>query len=400
MTNITLDISALPAQNPAINLPQNWIYTSGSGAGRINDGVGFYPTSGAPSGWSYSGVLVPDGSNEVSFSQVVAGTSLNSYNTGVTLSCSAGIYYLEKQPYSTKIYRISGVSINDTKTQLASVSSSPPEVGKTLLLSYNVVTGQLKGYYEGVLAVSATDALYSGETFRGGFVADGYNNFVGISSATAYNVALTTITSINGSNPITAGQTGIAVIADGFTAKPTAVTATYESGAKSILATIGAGTATNFVINIQDRVDGEDWPLNNSVVTFTFTYGSETASLNKNIVKKAAEVVYTFGGAVTNDPQSIAYHLTQDGFTAEGGEHVYLPYGDLVLTAEGGWTVTNAGTFTSWFRPAAGTGAGNVYEYQWQVTEAGISPISSKAITAKALSCAGLSASGFVCTPM
>jgi len=220
-----------------------------------------------------------------------------------------------------------------------------------------------------------------------------------MSSAVFYEAAQQ-ITSINGSNPITAGQTGIAVIADGFTAKPTGVTATYESGSKSISATIGAGSATNFDINIQDRVDGEDWPLNNSAVTFTFTYGSETASLNKNIVKKDAEVVYTFSGAVTTDPQSIAYHLTEDGFTAEGGEHVYLPYGDLALTAEGGWTVTDAGTFPSWFRPATGTGAGNVYEYQWQVTEAGISPISSKAITAKALTCAGLSASGFVCTPM
>ena len=182
------------------------------------------------------------------------------------------------------------------------------------------------------------------------------------------------ITSINGGSSITVGQTGIAIVASGFTAKPTAVTATYASGAKSITATVDSGgTATNFNISIQDRIEAEDWPLNGDTLTFTFTYLSESASGTQTLVKKADEVVLTVSGGITSDPATWTYWLNDDGFTVEGGEHVYDPYGDLVLTADGGGSATDAGTFTSWFRPATGTGAGNVYAYTWVITEAGIS---------------------------
>ena len=181
------------------------------------------------------------------------------------------------------------------------------------------------------------------------------------------------ITSINGGNPITAGQTAIPIVATGFTAKPTSVTATYASGAKSITATVDSGgSATNFSISIQDRIEAEDWPINGDTLTFTFSYLTESASLTQTLVKKADETVLTVSGGITSDPATLTYWLTQDGFTAEGGEIAYIPYGDLVLTADGGGNATNAGTFTSWFRPATGTGAGNVYYYEWTVTEAGV----------------------------
>jgi len=199
------------------------------------------------------------------------------------------------------------------------------------------------------------------------------------------------ITSINGGNQITAGQTIIPIEASGFTAKPTGVTATYAAGAKSISATIGSGTATSFNISIQDRVEGEDWPLNGDTITFTFTYGSESASGTQTLAKKATETVLTFSGAITSDPATLTYWLTQDGFTVEGGELVYDPYGDLILIADGGGSATDAGTFTSWFRPATGTGVGNVYEYQWIITEDGISPASSN-VFAKKISCRKISA--------
>ena len=203
-----------------------------------------------------------------------------------------------------------------------------------------------------------------------------------------------TITSINGGNPITAGQTAIPIVATGFSAKPTAVTATYESGAKSITATIDSGgSATNFNISIQDRIESEDWPLNGDTLTFTFTYGSESASGTQTLVKKATETVLTFSGAITSDPANLTYWLTQDGFTAEGGELAYIPYGDLALTADGGGSATNAGTFTSWFRPSTGTGAGNVYYYEWTVTEAGITP-SNRGMTSIGLTTVGLTQSG------
>jgi len=206
------------------------------------------------------------------------------------------------------------------------------------------------------------------------------------------------ITSINGGTQITAGQVGIPIVATGFTVKPTAVTATYASGAKSITATVDSGgSATNFNISIQDRIEAEDWPINGDTLTFTFTYGSESASGTQTLVKKATETVLTFSGAITSDPATLTYWLTQDGFTAEGGEIAYIPYGDLVLTADGGGSATDAGTFTSWFRPATGTGAGNVYAYTWVVSDAGIQPASgltSSGLTSSGITRAGLTSVG------
>lgn len=199
-------------------------------------------------------------------------------------------------------------------------------------------------------------------------------------STAVFYEAAQQITSINSGSPITVGQTGIPIAASGFTAKPTAVTATYAAGVKSIGATIDSGgTATNFNISIQDRIEAEDWPISGDTLTFTLTYGSESASGTQTLFKKATETVLIFAGAITSDPATLTYWLTQDGFTVEGGEITYIPYNDLVLTADGGWTVTNTGTFTSWFRPATGTGAGagNVYAYTWNISEAGVTPVAT-----------------------
>jgi len=219
-------------------------------------------------------------------------------------------------------------------------------------------------------------------------------------STAVFYEAAQQITSINGGNPITAGQTGIAIVAAGFPSKPDTLTATYAGGTKSITATIDAGgTANNFTMSVQDRIEAEDWPLNNSDVTYTFSVGAASASLTQALVKKPSETVLTFAGAITSDPATLTYWLTQDGFTVEGGENVYkqppptgtMPSPDLVLTADGGGSVKEASAFTSWFRPASGTGAGNVYEYQWIITEAGISPAISN-VFAKKISCRKISA--------
>lgn len=103
MADVTLNISALPSENPSVTIPAGWVLTTGSGAGRINNGVGFYPTSGSgsPSGWTYSQPLTAV-SNEISFSQVVAGVTFNSYPTGVTLISPTGGYWLQMEPYATK----------------------------------------------------------------------------------------------------------------------------------------------------------------------------------------------------------------------------------------------------------------------------------------------------------
>jgi len=196
------------------------------------------------------------------------------------------------------------------------------------------------------------------------------------------------ITGINGGSPITANQTTVASVSTGFTGLPTSITCDLAGITCSSIG--GTTNAPTFVKS--QRVNGQPWPLNGSTATFTYVNGSESASGQQVIQKEAGEVVYTFAGVITDDPASIGYWLTQDGFTVEGGEHSYTPYGDLVLTPDGGGTVTNAGSFTSWFRPATGTGAGNVYEYEWVISESGISPAGR--LTSVGLTTSGLTTSG------
>jgi len=199
-----------------------------------------------------------------------------------------------------------------------------------------------------------------------------------------------TVTSINGGNPITANQTTVSSVTTGFTGLPTSITCDLAGITCSSIG--GTTNAPTFVKS--QRVNGQPWPLNGATATFTYVNGSESASGTQVIQKEAGDVVYTFSGVINDDPASIGYWLTQDGFTVEGGEHSYTPYGDLVLTADGGGTVTDAGTFTSWFRPAAGTGAGNVYYYEFTINDGGITPSSSGGLTSAGLTSSGLTRVG------
>lgn len=176
-----------------------------------------------------------------------------------------------------------------------------------------------------------------------------------------------TIVSINSGNPIIANQTTVASVTTGFTGLPTSITCDLAGITCSSIS--GTTNAPTFVKS--QRVNGQPWPLNGATATFTYVNGLESASGTQVIQKEAGDVVLTVSGGITDDPSTWTYWLTQDGFTVEGGEHSYTPYGDLVLTADGGGTVTDAGTFTSWFRPSTGTGAGNVYYYTWTLTDSG-----------------------------
>jgi len=197
------------------------------------------------------------------------------------------------------------------------------------------------------------------------------------------------VTSINSGNPITANQTTVASVTTGFTGLPTSIICDLAGITCNSIG--GTTNAPTFVKS--QRVNGSPWPLNGATATFTYANGSESASDTQVIQKEAGEVVYTFAGVVTDDPTSIGYWLTQDGFTVEGGELSYIPFGDLVLTPDGGGYVTDAGSFTSWFRPATGTGAGNVYEYEWVISESGISP-TGRGLTSVGLTTSGLTTSG------
>lgn len=397
MTDVVLNSSSMSPANPATP-PAGWQLTAGSVNGiQVGSNQIWFDTDNSYSGWNYTSA--PARTGNIIESKIVLGVSpsgFGDYYQSVTLADSSGAGYMfEIQPYAFKLYRFSAGNLAGTKTQIGTASSGAIPVATDYFnLRINVSTGDITGLKNGVSVVTATDTTYTANSLKSGFAQKGFNARSGISQVTAFDVTVYSVTSINGGNPITAGQTGIAIVASGFTAKPTAVTATYAAGAKSITATIDSGgTATNFNISIQDRIEAEDWPVNGDTITFTLTYLSESATGTQTLVKKASETVLTVSGGITIDPATWTYWLTQDGFTVEGGEHDYIPYGDLVLTADGGGSATNAGTFTSWFRPATGTGAGNVYAYTWVITEAGISPAGS-GLTSSGLTVSGLTSPG------
>ena len=181
-----------------------------------------------------------------------------------------------------------------------------------------------------------------------------------------------TISSINGGSPITAGQTSIPVVAANFTAKPTAVTATYDSGTKSIAATIGAGDEDNFDINIADRADAGFYPASSATVTFTFTYGSESAAKTAPVVKKSSETLVDISSPLFTAKTLAQAILDQTGRTVATGDKFYhTTYGDFVITADTDYTVTNEGTFDLWLWVSSGADAGKMFHYFVTVTENG-----------------------------
>ncbi len=187
-----------------------------------------------------------------------------------------------------------------------------------------------------------------------------------------------TISSINGGSPITAGQTSIPVVAANFSAKPTAVTATYDSGTKSITATIGAGDKDNFVINIADRVDTGFYPVSGATVTFTFTYDAESAAITAPVVKKSSETLVDISSPLFTAKTLAQAILDQTGRTVATGDKFYRThYGNLSVTSDTDWEVTDPGSFDLWLYVAAGGDAGKNYYYAVTITEGGGAVITS-----------------------
>lgn len=387
-----LDFTTQTAADPYLAVPTGWEYSAGSKQGRTQNisamsWAAKSVQSNIISSTPMEGVWIQ--------STVQLSTNQGNGSGACILDKATGNGYMITADTTNghRIFKVLAGQLNGSSLVQVTNATTPVVNLQKHTLRRNTVTNELQILIEGVLAATITDATYA-PLYGGCQSRYGYLRYVETEHTPAQE-----ITSINGGSSITVGQTGIPVVATGFTAKPTAVAATYASGAKSITATVDSGgTATNFNISIQDRIEAEDWPINGDTLTFTFTYLAESASRTAVLVKESSEVVLTLAGVATTDPKKIGYYLVADGFTPEGGEHVYDPYGDLVLTADGGGSATNAGTFTSWFRPATGTGAGNVYAYTWVITEAGISlegsGLTSSGLTSSGLTIAGLTSAG------
>ncbi len=392
-----LDFTTVGAADPFTAVPVGWEYSVGSQQSRTYNisavswtaksiQSNIIDTSPMQGTWIQSTVQLSTSQSNGSGACILDRVTGNGYM--VTADTSNG----------HRLYKTAAGQLNGSSLVQVTQATTPVVSLQKHTLRRNTVTNELQILIEGVLAASVTDATYA-PTYGGGQSRYGYLRYI----ETEYTPDVGII-AFNGGNPVTAGQTGIEVEAYGFTAKPTAVTAEY--GGQSITATIGTGTADNFEIDIQDRVDGQDWPLNGTTLTYTFSNSvPETASVTRTLANKSTETVLTYSGVVTDDASSLAYHLAADGFTPEGGEMVYsqppatgtMPVPDLVLTAEGGWTVSEPCTFESWFRPATGTGAGNVYYFNWIINGGAVvvtGGLTSSGLTSSGLTRVGLTSSG------
>lgn len=180
------------------------------------------------------------------------------------------------------------------------------------------------------------------------------------------------ITSINSGNPVKVGQTGIPIALSNYISTPNNVLCTYQSGTKSLTVSNIQGNNTAITVDLEDRSEGVDYPLIGEPLLFTVTDGVGTDTENSTIALKTGEVKITVNQVGIEYPNTyLSYFWTQAGFTVQGAEFVYLPYGDLVVDADTRISVTNAGVFTGWLRPTTGLGAGNVYYYQFTINEVG-----------------------------
>jgi len=233
---------------------------------------------------------------------------------------------------------------------------------------------------------------------------------IGSNSLTRFNSAAydsdlivpPTISTVNDGNPIEFGQTGVTADMVGYSGTPTSGSIAYSGGTVAISNIVGSSTSITF--DVAGRTDGAAYPLSGTDGTLSLTYTTETAAKSTSLVKPSAETRLTFEFADTTSPNSIAYPLAQAGYTPEGGEICFTPYGDFDLdpeddgTTDGIYTVSTGGTINGWFRPVTGTGAGNVYQYTVTITESGAvvvtGGLTSSGLTSSGLTRVGLTSSG------
>ena len=179
------------------------------------------------------------------------------------------------------------------------------------------------------------------------------------------------ITSINGGNSVKVGQTAIPITLSNFISTPDSVTCTYASATKNLTVSSISGNNTAITVNLEDRSEGVDYPLLGSSLLFTVSDGVGTDTETTAIAVKTGEVAITFVNIIDQYDTFFAYWFKASGFTSEGAEFTYVPYGDFVLNSDTSFSATNGGVVSGWFRPASGTGAGNVYYYQFTINDAG-----------------------------
>jgi hypothetical protein len=175
---------------------------------------------------------------------------------------------------------------------------------------------------------------------------------------------------------------------------PTSITTSVGVTCSNIGGTTNAPT-----FDINYPTNGSIYPKSGTSVLFTFTRGTEISSASQVVTKRADETEIILSSPVTDNTTYVAGAiLAQTGRTLATNDVVdyIVPPGmpDLVMAADSGITVTNAGTFEMRVYINAGVDAGKNYFYTVTVAAGGavIGILFAKKITATKLTATKLTA--------
>lgn len=192
-------------------------------------------------------------------------------------------------------------------------------------------------------------------------------------------------------DPITIGSafsfTGASWAGGTFTSITTNVTGSSVSG---ISGSTSSGSAT-----LSGWVDGAAHAQIPTAVTFTFNDGTTSATKASNISLPSGYTKLPLSAPVTSVSTTIGGAiLAQTGRTVVTNDVFYhTSYGDLVITPDTSFTVTDAGSFDLWLYVSSGADAGKNYYYAVTITESG-DVVISNGLTTAGLTSSGLTRAG------
>ena len=191
-----------------------------------------------------------------------------------------------------------------------------------------------------------------------------------------------TISDINGGSPIEFGEAGIVINLSGYGSTPNSVTATYDSGAKTLSFSNIAGNSSSITVDMEDRADGVDYPKHGDAIRVTVSNGTDSSYIDTTVVRPSGETGQTFVLPIFDVEDYFGYFWNEDGFVVEGASFDYIAADftpdNFVLRADSGFSSTSGGVVTGWLRPATGTGADNVYYYEFTINGGTITVASGK----------------------
>lgn len=391
MSDVIKDYTILSDVNPYSDA--NYTQPTGSINGRIFSGR-FVSTTTGNSVYLLNAAPSRIGGEYICTVKIGEFTGDSSASRGQAIMATNGDgYFTLVRSFDLRVYKTTAGAGVTTLTQIGSTIPLTAVDGDDFLFAYNPSNGAMRCLQNGVSRFTATDSTHAAVDFRLGVLSRAALGR--IRSFTASGISVFTVTSINGGSPITSSQSAVAAITTGFTGLPTTIT----TNATGVTCGTITGT-TNAPAWVQPiRTDGAIFPKSGTVVTYTFTNGSETASGTQTIIKDANQTKVVVASPINDDITCLFGAIfAATGRSAANDDEVYhtVPAGmsDLVINPDGTMSVTNAGTFPCWIWTAA---TGINYYYWVTITESGVvigGGLTSSGLTVSGLTIAGLTSSG------